>query len=335
MTDTLMRQWVMLARVPRAPRKVDTATLRDYLADQGFVVDQRSIQRDLQKLSVLFPLLCDHEHRPYGWSWTKDAPPLHAPGMDVHTALAFRLAEDHLRHLLPDATRAYLSHWFTQARSVLDHLEGNGVATWPRKIRAIPQGQPVQPPVVQPEVLEAVHAGLLQEHCLRVTYRKRGEAEPREYVVHPLGLVYREAVPYLVCTLWDYPNVLQLLLHRMQTAEPLTQARQVPHDFCLDAYIDSRAFDFRLADDAIVLEALFDPLAAPRVLETPLAAEQTVTPEPDGRLRLRVGLPDTVQLRTWLKGFGEHVEVLEPRALREDLAASARAMLEKYATVAG
>jgi predicted DNA-binding transcriptional regulator YafY len=335
MTDTLMRQWVMLTRVPRAPRKVDTATLRQYLSDQGFEVDPRSIQRDLMKLSSLFPLLCDQEHRPYGWSWTRDAPPLHAPGMDVHTALAFRLAEDHLRHLLPDATRAYLSHWFTQARSVLDHLDGNGVAAWPRKVRAIPQGQPVQPPIVLPEVLEAVHHGLLHEQPLKVSYRKRGEVEPRDYVVHPLGLVYREAVPYLVCTLWDYPHVVQFVLPRMLTAEALDLPRRVPEGFSLDAYIDSRAFDFRLADEAIVLEALFHPLAAPRVLETPLAPDQVVTHEPDGRLRLRVGLADTVQLRTWLRGFAEHVEVVAPRGLRDELAASARAMALTYATAAG
>ncbi len=62
----------MLRLIPRAPRKIDTATLQAALRAEGYVVDRRSIQRDLHKLSTVFPIVCDDAHKPYGWSWMRD-----------------------------------------------------------------------------------------------------------------------------------------------------------------------------------------------------------------------------------------------------------------------
>jgi predicted DNA-binding transcriptional regulator YafY len=59
----------MLRIVPPAPRKIDTATIERRLRAEGFPIDRRSIQRDLQKLSTVFPIVCDDAHKPYGWSW--------------------------------------------------------------------------------------------------------------------------------------------------------------------------------------------------------------------------------------------------------------------------
>jgi len=39
---------------------------------------------------------------------------------------------------------------------------------------------------------------------------------------------------------------------------------------------------------------------------------------------------DDVQLRWWLKGFGEKVEIVEPAHLRNEFATMASKMAEKY-----
>jgi len=51
MGDTQMRKWQMLRLVPRYPAKISTAALKQRLADEGFDATQRTIQRDLMKLS--------------------------------------------------------------------------------------------------------------------------------------------------------------------------------------------------------------------------------------------------------------------------------------------
>jgi predicted DNA-binding transcriptional regulator YafY len=71
-SDALHRQWLMLRLIPRAPRKIDSAGLESALREQGQHIDRRSIQRDLHKLSALFPIVCDDSHKPFGWSWMRD-----------------------------------------------------------------------------------------------------------------------------------------------------------------------------------------------------------------------------------------------------------------------
>ncbi len=330
MNDTLLRQWTMLACVPRAPRKIDTASLQDQLEVHGFAVDQRSVQRDLRKLSDVFPLVCDDRHRPHGWSWQRDAASAGVPGMDVHTALAFRMADEHLRHLLPEATRDYLAPWFTQAQGILAGVATNSVASWPKKVRAMPVGQPLVPPIVAPEVLEAVHHALAAERQMQVRYRRRGETDIREYTVHPLGLVYRDAVPMLVCTLWSYRDPKQLMLHRMEQVEVLEAPVDPLVGFDLDAWIAERSFDFRMGEGLIQLECLFEAVAAVRIIETPLERDQQCSTMADGRVRLRAAVPDTMQLRHWLRGFGPLVEVVGPPELRADMLDQAQRTVTRY-----
>jgi len=71
--DTIYRQWLTLQAIPRAPRKIDGATLERILAERGFDIHRRSIQRDLMALSFVFPLVCDdcpksYGPKSYGWS---------------------------------------------------------------------------------------------------------------------------------------------------------------------------------------------------------------------------------------------------------------------------
>ena len=71
MSDTILRQWAMLRNIPHAPRRITTSVLRDRLIEEGYRVDIRTVQRDLGKLSLLFPLISDGRSRPYAWSWMR------------------------------------------------------------------------------------------------------------------------------------------------------------------------------------------------------------------------------------------------------------------------
>lgn len=72
--DTLQRLLVTLQLIPRHPGRIATPTLQEKLAERGFEIDLRSLQRDLkEKLSVHFPLICDETARPYRWSFSSAA----------------------------------------------------------------------------------------------------------------------------------------------------------------------------------------------------------------------------------------------------------------------
>ncbi len=330
MSEAMSRHWQMLRLIPREPRKIDTATLKSKLADRGFEIEQRSIQRDLNKLSAVFPLMRDERSKPYGWSWSKESPTFDMPGMDVHTALAFRLAEEHLGPLLPHATVEDLGPHFLQARHTLENSSALGAHTWATAVQVVPAGLPRIPAQVDRAVLELVQDGLLRRRRLALTYLPRGKATPKSYVANPLGLVYRDGSGYLVTNLWHYQDVLQLALHRIQSVEVLQDERTPPEGFDLDRYVASGAFGFQVSEAPVALVARLSESAAVRLYEAPLAADQALRPLDDGRVELRVTVPDTQALRVWLRGHGALCEVVAPASLRAELAADAARTAAMY-----
>ncbi len=329
MEATLLRYLAMLRHIPRHPRRITARELVDKLKGEGFQVTLRSVQRDLEGLSSPFPLVCDDRARPYGWSWSRDAQ-LDIPAMQTPTALTFALAHQFLEPLLPRSSLDGLKPHFEQAAKLLAKTTGYPYAHWPEKVRSLPRGLKLQPPEVKPEVLDLVYQALLEERRFAADYRPRGASAETRYEVNPQGLVVRDGVLYLVCTLWDYDDLKQLVLHRMSAAELLDAPAKKAPGFDLDGYIQSGAFAGLQGDGTLSLVARFAPGCALHLREAHLSEDQTLADEPDGWVRITATLPDTAELRWWLLGFGEGVEVVEPPELRAELATRAQGMARLY-----
>ena len=149
--------------------------------------------------------------------------------------------------------------------------------------------------------------------------------------MHPQALVWRDAVGYLLCTLWQYDDVVQLALHRMASVVVEAEPRRALPGFSVEAEMASGSFQFLLTDEPIALEVRLHAFAAVRLRETPLVGDQLLLDQPDGTVLLRATLADTVQLRTWLLSQGEYAQVLGPPELRQAIASSVRQMAAQYA----
>jgi predicted DNA-binding transcriptional regulator YafY len=259
MTDTIVRFLTMLRMLPRAPRKIDTATLERRLGDEGYRVTRRTIQRDLHQLARTFPLFCD-EHRPAGWCWAPETALLDLPGMEPSTALTFALVERFLTPLLPRSTFGRIQPYVTQAQRLLETLPINALGRWPAKVRIIHRGPPLQVPEIEVAILDAVTQGLLEGRKLDVAYRSREKGDLIHCELNPLGLVLKGGVAYLVCTFWDYMDARQVVLHRLQDAAVLETPALVPEGFDLDGYIRDGEFSYPVGEP-ICLEAVFRVVA--------------------------------------------------------------------------
>jgi len=325
-----MRQWQMLRLVPRYPGKISTAELKQRLADEGFDTTQRTIQRDLMALSDLYPLTCDDRSKPFGWSWMAEADVMDIPGMDSHTALAFYLAQKHLTPLLPKTTVHQLQPHFKTAAHVLDAVPTDkGAPAWRGKVRVLHRGPKLKAPAIATEVEHRVYDALLRNRRLAITYVPRWQAGEKEYEINPLGLVLKDGISYLVCSMWDYPDIRLLALHRMLKAKAMDKPANTPDEFNLDDYIASGELDFAVGGD-IKLKALFSSDAAFHLDERPLSDDQTITRQEDGRMRVTATVQDTSELRWWLLGFGDGVEIVAPKPLRREFQSIATLMLKRY-----
>jgi len=328
MSDLLQRQWLMLRHIPRAPKKIASTDLKDILAAHGHAIDVRSIQRDLHKLTSIFPLVHD-ESRPIGWSFTRDAPTFDVPGLDMHAAITLCLIESQLAQQLPRSTLAALRPHIATAKDLLAHTKQRGLPAWNDKVRVIPRGQATIPPTIANDVLTIVNDALLLERTLRVDYKPRTKAASVRDV-HPLAVVYRESVGYLVCTHDGYDDVRTLALHRCRGATLLEAPRQKPVGFDIDRFIADGELSFRIGKERVLLMARFHPSAATSVVDTPLTKDQHVSVDGEGYTLIKAVVEDTRVLRSFLLGFGGLVEVIRPKAIRKAMRDTAREMAKIY-----
>lgn len=75
---------------------------------------------------------------------------------------------------------------------------------------------------------------------------------------------------------------------------------------------------------------LFERNIAKHLAETPLSADQKLTLQNDDRVLLEATITQTLELKWWLQGFGDNIEVLEPVSMREKFKGVAAKLTEIY-----
>lgn len=328
--ETLLRQWQMLRWIPRYPGKITATQLKEKLDAEDFNVTKRTVERDLIDLSLAFPLTVDDRSKPHGWSWQKDAAAFDLPGLANNESLALAMVEQHLATLLPASTLSALAPYFKAAKQHLSAIpKAAHMRTWPDKVRTVPPTQPLIAPTIKPEVQQAVSEALLYDRQLLIGYRKRGQTKASELRVHPLALVQRGGLIYLLTRIFDYEDMRTLALHRITSATMLDEAIQPPDGFNIDEEIAKGRFGF--GDGSMIkLKALFRHESGEHLFETPLSKDQHIDEMPDGSMLVTATLADTPQLTWWLLGMGDGVEVLEPLELRSKLAQIVQEMCRTY-----
>lgn len=315
---TLYRQWALLKRIPRAPRKVSSSQLLEALEARGMKTTLRTIQRDLIKLATVFPLDAD-EHRPQGWCFRSTVDPVLMPGMDPLAALALVVLDGAADRTVPRAMLGGIKDHIAQARGV---LAASGLEkAWLQKVRTVARSLPMAAPKVGEDVVEAVHQALLAGRRLSLRYRGRApKATARErFDLDPVALVHRDALSYLVAQCSD-GDVRHFALHRCLSAQVLDEpARQLSNE-AREAEIARVAWGIQVSKVPLSLQIAFNPDATRTVVESPWSKDQTeLRTRQDGWTVFRMTVPDTLLVRSWILSFGDAVEVMAPKALRAEL----------------
>lgn len=198
--NTLSRQWELLKLLPTRSPGASSAQLRQALLDAGYNVSKRTVERDLQELSGLFPLQCNDRGVPWGWHWAPGAS-LELPGISLGEALSLVLVEDVLRVMLPVGLHKGLEPRFQQARRKLGALtDENMAARWLSKVANVRPELNLQPPETDQVILESIQIALLEERQLCCRYYSAHQDKERELTLNPLALIQRGLITYLIAT---------------------------------------------------------------------------------------------------------------------------------------
>ena len=157
----------------------------------------------------------------------------------------------------------------------------------------------------------------------------KNQTKPKDYVLHPGGLVYRGRVSYLVGSFEGNPeNIIYLPLHRFKKVSVLD-------DFSVHENEDIKnltegLLGFKVNPNKINVELKFSKFAGTHLYESPLSDTQKIISTKDGFLKVKDAVIDDMELRFWIRGFGDEVEVLKPKSLRQEFASMSKLMNKKY-----
>ncbi len=327
--QTLLRQWTMLRTIPRYPFKITASELTAKLIDEQFSVSKRTVERDLIDLSRSFPLVLDDRNKPYGWSWLRDAPSFNLPGLSSHEALMLAMAEDYLKELLPSVTNEVLGPHFSAAKRALkEQYNSKNISNWHSKVRSVSANQPLISPQISSEIQKVVSEGLLTEKQLEITYQKIGVEDIQEHRIHPLALVNRGNLSYLMVTFYDYQDIRLLAIHRIKSAELINETAIIPKDFDLDMEIAKGRLSFGNGE-MIQLVVEFTLEVGEYFLETPISEDQVYI-ESENKIKITATVADTPQLKWWILGLGAKVKVLKPPKLKKQIEDEINRMYYQY-----
>ncbi|QPK64048.1 WYL domain-containing protein [Methylomonas sp. LL1] len=313
----------------RSERWVTVGEIVNDLQQQGYAVETHSIRRDMKSLLETYPQLeCNDNSQgngeakaglAHGYRWVGKDAQLQG-GITLPEALSLVMVERYLSQSLPVLLTRPLQDIFTKAHQTLELHKKSQITHWPEKICVIQPAQPLIPPEVRGEILEAVHDALLNEKQLRVSYHatQKVDAEPKAYRLHPLGLIQRGPITYLAAMANEYEDVYLYALHRMLTVEVLADDCRGKNGFDLHQFAQ-RQGHFGTASP-IRLEAKIRDHLALILQESPLSENQIVS-EADslGFKLLTADVLDTWQLRWWIMGEADRIEVISPSELRQDI----------------
>lgn len=185
------------------------------------------------------------------------------------------------------------------------------------------------PPAVSDDIAELVYNALLEERRFTASYRTVNGKISSYQEVNPLGMVFVDGLTYLIASINQHLDPILLLLHRFQSIELLDKPVTIPEDFEFDKWCEE-LLTFPVGD-TIRLKARFSHrVDIQRIKESPLSEDQQVKELSDGRFELTASVEDTLQLRWWLNGFGARVEVMAPKALRQEYVELASSYASMY-----
>ncbi|SEU24924.1 helix-turn-helix transcriptional regulator [Nonomuraea wenchangensis] len=181
-----------------------------------------------------------------------------------------------------------------------------------------------EPPALVRTLQDAVVAG----HKVRLTYARKG-SEPAERLVDPLGLVDKDGLWYLVAGTGAGRRTYRV--DRVTAAEPTDLPAERPDGFDLAAEWERVVGEVERRRSLVTAVVLVAERHAGILRDHFGRHCEVLGREPDGRARLRVAAPMALSIAEQLAGWGAQVEVVEPEAVRAELARIGAELVARYA----
>ena len=182
-------------------------------------------------------------------------------------------------------------------------------------------------PVPRPTHLDALQRAVVEGVQIRLGYADRQRTET-ERIVHPLGLVEKGSIWYLVAG--TDAGMRTFRVNRVRSVQPTGDPVERPADFDLAATWDAVVATMEERRASVRARVRVPPWGEYGLRAQFGPSTAVVERLADGRIEVEIGASRPEMIVERLAGWGEHAEVVAPQEVRDGLARVGQLLVERY-----
>ncbi|MBI4331404.1 MAG: WYL domain-containing protein [Chloroflexi bacterium] len=180
-------------------------------------------------------------------------------------------------------------------------------------------------------VLQTVIQAWTEGRRAKIAYTTPGHNQPVERTIEPYfiqpGLI--ERANYLIAYCHRARDIRIFKMDRIRSIDLLYERYAIPAEFDANEYLGA-SLGIVAEGDPVEVKLSFNPEIAHVARETTWHPSQKTDMQPNGSALVTMTVSPTVQLTSFILGWGEKVEVLAPAELRQEVARTAAATSRVY-----
>ena len=166
---------------------------------------------------------------------------------------------------------------------------------------------------------------------VKISYRALEADKARERIIEPYFIepAAKGHSSYVIAYCHRSNQLLTFKIERIENIEATSVPYETPPDFDANKYLGS-SWGVVVGDKVKTIKLKFTAELARIMEETTWHPSQVLQKQRDGSVIMTLRVGNTVELYSWIMGWGEKVEVLDPKELRSEVIRTAKAMLDIY-----
>ena len=269
----------------------------------------------------------DDSSKPYTFRQPKNARKY--SGMSPEEAVCLELAYTYLNPLLPNTSLNDIKPYLKEAEAVLSEHASTKMRRWKDKVETINEGFQLKQAKIKEGILENIHKSIWDGRTIIAKYKSARSPRPKDYLLHPAGIVNRGRICYLICSFDERPNVTYLPLHRFYKIN-IVQEQPSRHINSKVTDLTKNLLGFKVENKNINIKLKFSKIAGFHLYETPISNSQKISQSKDGYIIVEDSVANNSELRWWIRAFGDDVEVIKPIVLRNEFKKISQRMAKLY-----
>lgn len=290
-----------------------------------FEVSTKTIQRDLEFMRDRWNLPIEYDEPRHGFYYAEPVENLPLVTMTEGELVALLVAQKAVEQYAGTAFEAPLTNAFAKLTAQLD----GPVTVALGAARHVFSFKAAGPARADLELFRRLSQAVLETREIAFDYRGLGDAAAARRRVQPWHLCCVDNQWYLIGHDLDRAAKRTFALPRIAAVELTRRTFPRPARFSIREHLGG-SFGIIAGTGDYRVRLRFDSWAAQLVRERFWHDSQELAERRDGGLDLTLQLADLAEVERWVLSWGEHVEVLGPKGLRQRIAEVGRRLAAKH-----